>query len=214
MPELYKRVITSLFLLFLLYLSFKYNSFLIFSLIFIFFQVFFEANNIVKKIFKKNNLIMYILLNIINIYLLFFTLIIWLTLNSNIEDYNIYLLLILSSCILSDIGGFVFGKIFKGKKLTAISPNKTYSGMFGSYLFSIIFNFIFFSKYFTNLELIFFSLIISSLSQIGDLLISYCKRKANLKDTGNLLPGHGGILDRLDGLMLALPLGFIIMKIL
>ena len=171
MPELYKRVITSLFLLFLLYLSFKYNSFLIFSLIFIFFQVFFEANNIVKKIFKKNNLIMYILLNIINIYLLFFTLIIWLTLNSNIEDYNIYLLLILSSCILSDIGGFVFGKIFKGKKLTAISPNKTYSGMFGSYLFSIIFNFIFFSKYFTNLELIFFSLIISSLSQIGDLLI-------------------------------------------
>ena len=134
MPELYKRVITSLFLLFLLYLSFKYNSFLIFSLIFIFFQVFFEANNIVKKIFKKNNLIMYILLNIINIYLLFFTLIIWLTLNSNIEDYNIYLLLILSSCILSDIGGFVFGKIFKGKKLTAISPNKTYSGMFGSYL--------------------------------------------------------------------------------
>ncbi len=157
---------------------------------------------------------MYILLNIINIYLLFFTLIIWLTLNSNIEDYNIYLLLILSSCILSDIGGFVFGKIFKGKKLTAISPNKTYSGMFGSYLFSIIFNFIFFSKYFTNLELIFLSLIISSLSQIGDLLISYCKRKANLKDTGNFLPGHGGILDRLDGLMLALPLGFIIMKIL
>ena len=144
MPELYKRVITALFLLFLLYLSFKYNSFLIFSLIFIFFQVFFEANNIVKKIFKKNNLIMYILLNIINIYLLFFTLIIWLTLNSNIEDYNIYLLLILSSCILSDIGGFVFGKIFKGKNLLRLVPIKHIQGMFGSYLFSIIFNFIFF----------------------------------------------------------------------
>ena len=130
-------------------------------------------------------------------------------------------------CIFTDIGGYIFGKFFKGPKLTKISPNKTYSGMFGSFVLSLISALIFseyqnlISKYdyLTDLKknylnYIFFILLISFLSQIGDLIISYFKRLAKLKNTGKLLPGHGGLLDRLDGIILAVPTSYILLKYL
>tara|TARA_B100000780_G_scaffold111017_1_gene77698 strand:- start:602 stop:952 length:351 start_codon:yes stop_codon:yes gene_type:complete len=116
---------------------------------------------------------------------------------------------------MSDIGGLVIGKIFKGKKLSKISPNKTVSGSLGSFIFSLLL-IPFFLKYFNDhniLIIIFFTVIISFASQSGDLLISLLKRKAKVKDTSNLLPGHGGVLDRIDGIIFAIPVGLIIFSI-
>ena len=106
----------------------------------------------------------------------------------------------------------MFGNIFKGKKLSKISPKKTYSGMIGSYIISFVATYCLFKNYLNFTDLILFTLIISTSSQIGDFLISYLKRKANIKDTGNILPGHGGLLDRFDGLILATPIGLILSK--
>ena len=102
----------------------------------------------------------------------------------------------------------------KEKKITKISPNKTYSGMIGSYILSLFISLIIFRNHFNYSEIIMFTLILSTISQFGDLFISLLKRKANLKDTGKLLPGHGGLLDRLDGIIFALPLGLILTRIL
>jgi len=141
-------------------------------------------------------------------------------------DY-IYFLMILLICIFTDIGGYIFGRIFKGPKLTKISPNKTYSGMFGGYFLSIIFMVLFF----INLELLIdrtnikvigkelslnnFLLIIaiSTASQFGDIVISYFKRLSKIKDTGKIIPGHGGLLDRIDGMIFAFPISYLIFKI-
>ena len=133
-------------------------------------------------------------------------------------------LLILITCISTDIGGYIFGKIFKGPKLTKISPNKTYAGMFGSFFLSIISA----SIYFNNLSLFSKSyddgeiglqimikvLFISLASQIGDLTISFLKRKSKIKNTGKIIPGHGGLLDRIDGMIFAFPSTYLIFKIL
>tara|TARA_X000000950_G_C13463682_1_gene476953 strand:- start:103 stop:483 length:381 start_codon:yes stop_codon:yes gene_type:complete len=124
-------------------------------------------------------------------------------------------------CVFSDIGGYVFGKIFGGKKLTKISPNKTISGSIGSFILSYI-GFFLIYFYFNDLlfvrlrfeTLFFIPFIISSICQLGDLFISYYKRKAKIKNTGNLIPGHGGLLDRIDGSIFALPIGFIIISLL
>ena len=117
-------------------------------------------------------------------------------------------------CILSDVGGYIFGKTFKGKKLTRISPNKTYAGMIGSFILVIIFSLIYsYTISFVDFWIIFIiSILISLVCQIGDLLISLLKRKSKLKDTGNLLPGHGGLLDRIDGLLFALPFGLLLIN--
>ncbi len=127
-------------------------------------------------------------------------------------------LFIILICIFTDIGGYLFGKIFKGPKLTKISPNKTYSGVIGAFLLSIviIFSLNLFNSYFKfNLEIfkfnyLIFTLIISAISQIGDIIVSYFKRLSKIKDTGNLIPGHGGILDRIDGMIFAYPFFFIL----
>ena len=136
-----------------------------------------------------------------------------------IRDYKNfkYFLFIVTVCIFTDIGGYIFGKIFKGPKLTKISPNKTYAGVFGSFLLSLIAGLIY-KSYFSINEVIesdhlfiFLSiLLISLISQIGDLVISYFKRKAKLKDTGKILPGHGGLLDRIDGLIFVFPTIYIL----
>ena len=123
-----------------------------------------------------------------------------------------FFLLILIICIFSDVGGYVFGKTIGGKKLTKISPNKTISGSVGSFIFSILpIIFIHLSNIeasFLELNLvnIMFSLFVSLICQLGDLFFSYFKRLNNKKNTSNLLPGHGGLLDRIDGLVIVLPI--------
>ena len=124
-------------------------------------------------------------------------------------------LFVTTICVSTDIGGYVFGKLFKGPKLTKFSPNKTYAGMFGGYLLSIISVIIF---PFLNYDIMQFNdflfvISISSVSQIGDITISYFKRLSKVKDTGKIIPGHGGLLDRVDGMIFAFPFVFIIIYI-
>ena len=119
-----------------------------------------------------------------------------------------FIVIFISIC--SDIGGFTFGKIFKGKKLTKISPNKTYSGMYGSFILSVLLSFFVFNEYYSLLFIFIFSLLISSVTQIGDLFVSYLKRRVNMKDTGSILPGHGGLLDRFDGIIFAIPFSLLL----
>ena len=118
---------------------------------------------------------------------------------------SLILYLVITTCICTDIGGYIFGKIFKGKKLTKYSPNKTYSGVYGSYILSFLTIYILFNSFYSLEKLFIFTFITSSVSQFGDIMISFLKRKAKIKDTGNIIPGHGGILDRLDGVIFALP---------
>ena len=133
---------------------------------------------------------------------------------------NVYFILILLICISTDLGGYIFGKIFKGPKLTKISPKKTVSGLIGGYLLSIIIlslylNFIFYpsQEEKLTLEIFFFILLISTTSQSGDIIISYFKRLSKIKDTGKIIPGHGGLLDRIDGMIFAFPISYLIFKI-
>tara|TARA_Y100000768_G_scaffold385615_1_gene372098 strand:- start:279 stop:809 length:531 start_codon:yes stop_codon:yes gene_type:complete len=127
---------------------------------------------------------------------------------------KLLLIFILSVCIATDIGGYIFGKIFKGKKLSKISPNKTYSGLIGSYILSFFIFYYFYSNLNLSLNFLIITFIVCSVSQIGDLFISYLKRKAKVKNTGSLLPGHGGILDRIDGIIFAVPIGINLLFIL
>ena len=125
------------------------------------------------------------------------------------NDSKIILLYTILVCIMSDIGGFIFGKTFKGKKLTKISPNKTFSGLVGAFVFSLLL-LIVFNNTIENLNLIKYlilTLAVSSASQLGDIFISYIKRKAKVKNTSDILPGHGGLLDRLDGIIFGIPIG-------
>ena len=140
----------------------------------------------------------------------------------NEGDYRFFLLILLT-CIATDLGGYIFGKIIKGPKLTKISPNKTYAGMLGGFVLSIILA----SIYLNNLaflsladtdeemgaQIIALVLSISLISQAGDLIISFFKRKSKIKNTGKIIPGHGGILDRIDGMIFAFPYVFILIKI-
>ena len=162
------------------------------------------------KMNKKNDLLKFF--GIIFLFLSFYT---TLEIREN-YDLNVFLLII-TICIFTDIGGYLFGNIFKGPKLTRISPKKTYSGVFGGFLLSLIAGLIF-SNYFLveqkifNKDLFFLLVIlfISMISQIGDLIISYFKRKAKLKDTGKIIPGHGGLLDRIDGMIFVFPICYLI----
>ncbi len=212
MLEINKRILTSIFLIISLFLAFYYEIFLFISLIFIFFQIFYEFQLILKKIIsKKKPFFTFSILILILVILLFLLTQIWIVLTGNNLSHKINLLFIILICISTDIGGFIFGKIFKGKKITKISPNKTYSGMLGSYILSMITTF-YFMSYLNYNYIILISIVLSTISQIGDFFISFLKRKANLKDTGNILPGHGGLLDRFDGLIFTIPIGFIILN--
>tara|TARA_B110000858_G_scaffold185921_1_gene228547 strand:+ start:75 stop:494 length:420 start_codon:yes stop_codon:yes gene_type:complete len=130
-------------------------------------------------------------------------------------NLKLYLLYSVSVAIMSDVGGLVFGKTFKGKKLTKISPNKTISGSIGSLIFSFFLIFFFYEKLIFNslLTLILITVAISITSQLGDLFISLLKRKAKVKNTSDLLPGHGGFLDRVDGIIFAIPIGVLLFSI-
>ena len=158
--------------------------------------------------------------NLIGFLFLFFSFYSIYILRNEYPGEYLYVLLIISICIFTDIGGYIFGKVLKGPKLTKYSPNKTYSGMLGAYTLAILFTSILFNNdiFFlnevdTNLNSLIFVFVISTVSQLGDILISYFKRLSNIKDTGTIIPGHGGLLDRVDGMIFAFPFSFIILSL-
>jgi phosphatidate cytidylyltransferase len=226
--NLLKRLITSIVLLSLfIFINFSHQYIFILSILIIGLIICIEANNLFSKLLtnknpkkksSKNKLnTNFIILNIITFFYIFF---IFCNLSYEIHrsESPIFFLYIISICFFTDIGGYIFGKIIGGKKLSKISPNKTIAGAIGSFILSIFpliitLNFNFLDLEF-NLTNIIFCLLISLISQIGDLFISLIKRKAEIKDTGNLLPGHGGILDRMDGIIFAVPFSYILIKLL
>ena len=136
-----------------------------------------------------------------------------------VGDYE-YFIIILLICISTDIGGYIFGKIFKGPKLTKISPKKTFSGVIGGYLLSVFFlnlalssNYFFIKPIDITFNIFIFILLISTISQLGDIIISLFKRLSKIKDTGKIIPGHGGLLDRIDGMIFAFPFAYLIFNI-
>ena len=210
--NLKKRILTSILLISLLIGMFFYSYIMIVSLIIIAIISWIEFYALISKILKKNILkdsfyrSFYKFLSLFYLSGLVFLI---LAIESKYFNLKIYLLYSTLVAIMSDIGGLVFGKIFKGKKLTKISPNKTISGSIGSFIFSIfLVPFFYKSQIDQNiLSLLLITIIISLISQLGDLFISLLKRKAKVKDTSDLLPGHGGVLDRIDGIIFAIPLG-------
>ena len=210
------RFITSIFLILILSLMLKYSVVLITILLLIFVITWLEFNYILENIYKKssNFNLKNLFKLLIFIYLLFFMKIIVDEFLLNQPNISWNLIFVISICILSDVGGYLFGKTFKGKKLTRISPNKTYSGMAGSFILSFLFSVSYsYSISFVDFKtIILLTFLISFICQVGDLLISFLKRKAKIKDTGNILPGHGGMLDRIDGILFALPSGIILIN--
>ena len=196
--ELQKRILSSIILLPLAYYFISAGSFyLIFFSIICFFVSIYEWNKMVKKIELKVLGTLFLIFSFYTFY------------ETTSTDLWIFVLFV---CVSTDIGGYVFGKLFKGPKLTKISPNKTYSGMIGGYLLSLIFLKLFFNLYDSsvNEEWFIVTILISTVSQIGDIIISYFKRLSKLKDTGKIIPGHGGLLDRIDGMIFAFPIFYLV----
>ena len=226
--NLLKRLITSIILLFLLiFINFSHQYIFVLSILILGMIICVEANNLFlklltnkhskKKLYLNKLNIKFIMLNIITFCYIFF-----IFCNFSFEIHRsespIFFLYVISICFFTDIGGYVFGKIIGGKKLSKISPNKTIAGTVGSFILSIlpliiVLNFNYLDLEF-NLTNIMFCLLISLISQLGDLFISLIKRKVKIKDTGNLLPGHGGILDRVDGIIFAVPFSYFLIKLL
>ena len=203
--DLKKRILSSIILIPFVFYFIIHGSYLfLLLLITSFFISAFEWLKMTKtKSYKVSGLI-FLILSFYSIYQI------------RISEDNSYesFLIIFLICILTDIGGYIFGKIFKGPKLISYSPNKTVSGMFGSYLLSlciipilIYFNLL---EGDLNISLIIFIFLISTVSQCGDIIISIFKRKSKIKDTGKIIPGHGGILDRIDGMVFAFPFAYLI----
>ena len=205
--ELIRRTISSIILIFLSIFVIAQGG-IIFNLfiLIVFFISIYEWN---KISYKK----IYLYLGIFFLIFAFYSIY---KIRNDFNDEYVYILFVLLICISTDIGGYVFGRVLKGPKLTRISPNKTYSGVIGSYLFSFISVYIF-SDYFlmkyiniSIFEIMIFTLFISTISQIGDIFISLFKRLSNLKDTGAIIPGHGGILDRIDGMIFDFPFSYLL----
>ena len=216
--ELKKRIITSIILISTLVSMFLHTYILIIGLIIITIITWIEFYGLVTKIFAikniKNSYLRFFFkaFSLIYLTLLAYAIISTKTTNSDLEIIIIYSILI---SIMTDIGGFIVGKTLGGKKLSKISPKKTISGSVGSFIFSILLVPLFIENMenYSLLGLIFLTILISSVSQMGDLFISILKRKADVKDTSNLLPGHGGVLDRIDGMIFAIPCGIMLFKI-
>jgi len=218
--ELQKRILSSIILIPIsIFFIFQESMFFIFFLSLVFLATAYEWLKMSKNINIKMLGIIFLLFSFYLSYLL-----------RTENGFEFFLFVILIS-ILTDIGGYIFGKTFKGPRLTKISPKKTYAGVIGSFILSvfgglifyenmtnakdiIIFNHISFEPYGINLNLfiLFIILIISLISQLGDLTISYFKRIAKIKDTGKILPGHGGFLDRIDGIIFAVPAIYLILE--
>jgi len=211
MTNLQKRILTSIVIFPLsIFFIIKGGNYLIFFLFFIYSLANFELFSAFKKKITIFFLELILVSALFSIYylredtLLSFVLLVW--------------AIMLTAC--SDIGGYTFGKIFKWKRLTKISPKKTLSGVLGSFIFSLlsvlllnlILNIITGSDGYTFVIPNFFilAIIFSIAAQIGDLTISYFKRLEKIKDTGKILPGHGGIFDRIDSLMFTVILAYLL----
>lgn len=209
--ELLNRILTSIILLpILLYATILSGVYLIILLSTIYILSFYE-------IIKNTRNLLFIFFSNILLVLSFYS---FYFLRGNDEISLILLLWFLASTFLSDMGGYIFGKTFKGKKLTKISPNKTYAGAAGSVILSLLslptINFLqvfYFDKILINFfefNFVLFTILISIVCQLGDLLVSFLKRKIKIKNISNILPGHGGILDRIDGLIFVLIFGYLL----
>ena len=207
--ELFKRIISSIILIpialfFILKGSFLFNFFILICLII----TSYEWHKMSKN--KPYYLVGFILL-VFSFYTTYKLI--------DFAGSYYYFLTVMLICISTDIGGYVFGNLFKGPKLTKISPKKTYSGVIGGYLLSIIILNVFYNSSFFFLEqvaisadILIFILLVSTVSQLGDIIISYFKRLSRIKDTGKIIPGHGGLLDRIDGMIFAFPFSYMILK--
>ena len=198
MDDLFKRVLSSIILLpMVLYCIFKGSYYLTFLILICFLIASYEWYKMVKKNTYKLSGFIFLIISFYTFFELSIT-------------YVIIIPLLI--CISTDIGGYIFGNFFKGPKLTKISPNKTYAGMIGSYLFSILIISLYFNyiDQILTVELFVLVILISTVSQIGDIIISYFKRSSKLKNTGNIIPGHGGLLDRIDGMIFAIPVFYIL----
>ena len=211
--ELFKRIASSVILLPLTFFCiFKGSYFFNILILVSFLLTCYEWTSITKK--KK-----YLTFGLIFLLFSYYTIFL---IRNHLGDQSLnYFIIILIICISTDLGGYIFGKILRGPKLTNISPNKTYSGMFGGFLLSVLISVILINylsidniKYhFFDYRLLIIILIISAVSQIGDIMISYFKRLSNVKNTGNIIPGHGGILDRTDGMIFAFPFSYFLIKL-
>ena len=217
--ELGKRIITSIILFLIAIFCILIHKFVfVLILVVTLFVCFNEWRDINYKYFKKkqHNNWKYFFVQFVGLVYLFIFLSTSIALRGNNSESITFFIIILCICIFSDIGGYVFGKVIGGKKLTKISPNKTISGSLGSFIFSVLPVFLFNLQNYVAMSFdvlpknILLCLIISSICQLGDLLISYFKRLNKVKDTGTILPGHGGLLDRIDGLIFAIPTVYIL----
>ena len=205
--EITKRIISSLLLLPLTFFCIiKGSYFFYFLLGLIYIIAIYEWHSLSKKRSYHFYGLFFLTVSIFTVY----------KLRVNSENEFWIFIIITTICILTDIGGFVFGKIFKGPKLTKYSPNKTYSGLIGGFLLPFILIpiliFIYPIHDFEMFNLTIFILIVSCASQFGDIVVSYFKRLSNVKDTGKLIPGHGGLLDRIDGMLFAFPLSYLLIS--
>ena len=206
--ELIKRILSSIVLLPLfLYIVFKGSYFFTIFILLCFFISIYEWNRMKITFLKKIIGLIFLIFSFYSIY----------KIRNYLSNDNWIFLLIFFSCIFTDIGGYFFGKLLKGPKLTKLSPNKTFAGMFGSYMFCFLLYIICLNLNIIDknyqLNALIFIFLISSVSQLGDILISYFKRLSNIKDTGKIIPGHGGILDRIDGMIFAFPISYLLLSI-
>ena len=216
--ELNKRILTSIFLIVLLTAMYVYSFVMIIALVVIALIVWIEFYALISKILPKNKIkdrLLRFLFKAIS--LLYLSLLVYLifVIESYYLNLKLYLLYSILVAILSDLGGLIIGKTLKGKKLTKISPNKTISGSIGSFIFSLFLIPFFYEDLiiYSLLSLTLITILISAISQLGDLFISYLKRKAKVKDTSDILPGHGGFLDRVDGIIFSIPTGILLLNI-
>jgi phosphatidate cytidylyltransferase len=200
--EFFKRLLSSIVLIpvgffFILKGSFIFNFFLLVC----FFITSYEWFRMIKKSLIKVSGIIFLILSFYSMY----------KIRNDFDRDFLHLLFVTIVCVSTDLGGYIFGKILGGPKLTKISPKKTYTGSIGSFLLAIILTNIYlnYEDVEFTIEIFIFVLIISIISQLGDIFISYCKRLSKIKDTGKIIPGHGGLLDRVDGMIFAFPFSYI-----
>ena len=203
MSNFVKRIISSIFLILLLFTAINFSFVFNFLLIFVFVLTIYEWLKMIKELIIKLLGSFLITISFGSIYYL-----------KHIDEEMKLITFVLIISISTDVGGYLFGKLLKGPKLTKISPNKTISGSIGGFALSILsiflilkFDIIDFDKIVTsNFKNILLVILISASNQVGDIIISYYKRLYDIKDTGNIIPGHGGILDRIDGMLLSFPI--------